>query len=127
MHIATLGDVMLDVIVDVPGGLRPDDDSEAAIMLAVGGQAANVATWVVHLGARATLIGPRGASSSSSLIAERLVAAGVQFAAVDVEATGTVVSIVSQGTRTMASDPGDLSWVDRVDQLPVEDADWLHI
>ena len=33
MHIATLGDVVLDVIVDVPGGLNLDDDAEASITL----------------------------------------------------------------------------------------------
>ena len=45
MHIATVGDVVLDVIVDVPGGLNPDDDAEASISLSAGGQAANVAAW----------------------------------------------------------------------------------
>ena len=60
MHIATVGDVVLDVIVDVPGGLNPDDDAEASITLSAGGQAANVAAWAAHLGAEATLIGPQG-------------------------------------------------------------------
>ena len=44
--VACLGDVMLDVIVEAPGGLVPYDDTPAEITFAAGGQAANVATWV---------------------------------------------------------------------------------
>ncbi len=128
MHITTLGDVMLDVIVDVPDGLRVDDDSEAHISLSPGGQAANVASWVVTLGARATLIGPRGTSAAADLVAERLATAGVAYAGVPVDDAGTVVSILASGTRTMASDAGDQTWLSRVDAsaLP-SDCDWLHI
>lgn len=128
MHVVTLGDVMLDVIVEVPAGLRPDDDSEATITLAAGGQAANVASWVAKLGASATLVGPRGRSSASTLITERLLAHGIEFAGIDVDDAGTVVSIVAPGTRTLASDPGDLSWLNRVDEARVAgEVDWLHV
>jgi ribokinase len=128
MHIVTLGDVMLDVIVDAPGGLRPDDDAEATITLSGGGQAANVAAWAVELGASATLIGPRSGSPSQALIDEHVRAAGVAYAGVPVDAGGTVVSIVAAGTRTMASDAGDQTWLTRVvpTDLP-SDADWLHL
>ena len=47
MHIATLGDVMLDVIVDAPDGLHDDDDVKAQIEVTSGGQAANVAAWAL--------------------------------------------------------------------------------
>ena len=128
MHITTLGDVMLDVIVEVPGGLVLDDDAEATITLTTGGQAANVAAWAVTLGAQATVIGPRGSFGAAGLIAARLEVAGIDFHGIDFGDTGTVVSIVEGPTRSMASDAGDQSWLTHVttDHLP-EELDWLHI
>ncbi len=129
MHIATVGDVMLDVVVDVPEGLRADDDTPATIELSGGGQAANVATWAVALGASATLIGPRGTSTVEALIAGRLTAAGVSYAGISTEGPGAVVvSILTAGTRTLATDAGDQSWLSRVTPalLPA-DVDWLHV
>lgn len=128
MRVMTLGDVVLDVIVDVPGGLNPDDDAEAAITLTAGGQAANVASWVAHLGAEAALIGPQGRSDAASLIAKRLASNGIRFIGIPVERDGVVVSLVTAGQRTLASDAGDQTWLGQVtaDHLPA-DLDWLHL
>jgi ribokinase len=128
MRIVTIGDVMLDVIVQTAEPLRLDDDTHASITLAPGGQAANVATWAVALGAEATVVGPRGQSAAASVIADRLAAAGVAFAGVDTGSVGTVVSIVARGTRTMASDAGAQSWLESVrpEHLP-DDATVLHV
>ncbi len=42
--------------------------------------------------------------------------------------TGAVVSLLSPGTRSMASDPGDLGWLDEVRSGPwLEGADWLFV
>jgi sugar/nucleoside kinase (ribokinase family) len=128
MHIVTLGDVMLDVVVNAPDGLREDDDTEARIGLYAGGQAANVATWAVALGAEATLVGPRAGGPAGDFVHDRLVAAGVRVHAVETEGTGTVVSILSGLTRTLASDAADQSWVGRLDDsLVPTPADWLHV
>lgn len=128
MHIVTLGDVMLDVVVNAPDGLRQDDDTEASIGLYAGGQAANVAAWSVDLGAEATLIGPRGRDSAASFVHERLSAAGVRINAVEAAATGTVVSLLSGRTRTLASDAGDQTWVEALDAaMAPTDVDWLHV
>jgi ribokinase len=128
MHIATLGDVMLDIIVDAPTGLRTDDDTEACIDIATGGQAANVAAWAVALGARATLIGPRGRGHSAAIVDEQLAAAGVAVMGVDVASTGKVVSILAGGARTLASDAGDQGWLDRLEAAHLPDeVDWLHV
>lgn len=128
MRIATLGDVILDVIVDVPDGLNLDDDAEASITLSAGGQAANVAAWAVHLGADATLIGPQGSSDAAHLIAKRLASKGIRFTGIPVDRDGTVVSLVSKGQRTLASDAGDQTWLSRAtpDLLPAR-LDWLHL
>src|SRR3954463_1398435 len=119
---------MLDVIVSPTEKLQLDDDVSAVIVLAPGGQAANVARWVVELGAAATVIGPRGDSTAARLVAERLDAAGVSFVGVEGGVVGTVVSIVGEDTRTMASDAGVRQWVDAVipGSLPT-DATALHV
>lgn len=128
MHIAALGDVMLDVVVNAAAGLREDDDTEATIGLYAGGQAANVAAWSVALGAEATLIGPRAGGPAGDLVHDRLVAAGVHIHAVETDATGTVVSILSGATRTLASDAADQTWVTRLDpSLAPVGPDWLHV
>src|SRR5262245_20080777 len=111
VHIVTLGDVVLDVIVDVPGGLNVDDDAEAAITLAAGGQAANVAAWAAHLDAEATLIGPEGSSDAAGLISHRITSRGIHFTGIPVERDGVVVSLVTSGQRTLASDAGDQTWL----------------
>lgn len=128
MHIVTVGDVALDVLVDAPFGLHEDDDTEARIVLAAGGQAANVAAWAVELGARATVVAPRANTVSADLVAEQLARTGVDLVEISVSSIATVVSLLAAGTRTLLSDAGDQSWVDRLDPsvLPT-DIDWLHV
>jgi ribokinase len=128
MHIATLGDVMLDIIVEAPDGLREDDDTEARIELSAGGQAANVAAWAVALGARATVVGPRGGTATAAFVSEQLSRVGVDLVEIAVPVTGKVVSILASGTRTLMSDAGDQSWVDRLEPaMLTEPPIWLHI
>jgi len=128
MQIATVGDVVLDVIVDVPGGLNLDDDAEASIVLAAGGQAANVAAWAVALGAAAAVIGPQAPSDAAQLITNRLTSNGIQHIGISVERGGVVVSLVSEGQRTLASDAGDQTWLASIgpDLLP-SPLTWLHL
>lgn len=128
MHIVTVGDLVLDVLVEAPLGLRRDDDTDARIELLPGGQAANVAAWAAALGARATLIGPEASGSVGSMLADSLTSQGVHFAAVPAARSGTVVSVIAGGERTLVSDGGDQGWVARLGPhlLPM-DVDWLHV
>jgi len=126
--VACLGDVMLDVIVETEGGLVRDDDSPARVTFAAGGQAANVATWVVALGGEARLFGPRSDTGPGHLVERALTDRGVDVRGDATGRAGAVVSLVSHGTRSMASDPGDLSWLDDVRYGPwLEGADWLFV
>lgn len=128
MLVCCLGEVMLDVLVETPRGLAVDDDVPAAIELRVGGQGANVAAWVVALGGRARLAGPRGAGGQGRMLADGLAAAGVQPHLVDTERAGTVVSVVADGRRTLASDPGSTDWLTTVRPGAwLAGADWLHV
>jgi ribokinase len=126
--VACVGDIMLDVIVDLPDGLVPDDDTPAHITFAAGGQAANVAGWVHEYGGSARLFGPRAAHGPGQFVDEALEAAGIEVHGPVTGRAGTVVSLVSKGARSLASDPGSSAWLEEVVPGPwLEGADWLFV
>ncbi len=107
MRIATIGDVLLDVIVRLDEPLAPGGDVRAATRAGAGGQAANVAAWAAELGAEARCIAKRGNDPAGELVARELAAHGVELAGPVAEgSTGIVVSIVETGDRALASDRG---------------------
>src|SRR5687768_356745 len=94
VRVACVGDIMLDVIVSTERALAPDDDTEASIAFAPGGQAANVAAWVVALGGSAVVFGPQGPGSGRLAVAA-LEDRGVTVVGPAVERSGAVVSLVT--------------------------------
>jgi sugar/nucleoside kinase (ribokinase family) len=123
VRIATLGDVMLDVIVRLDEPLAPGGDVRAATRAGAGGQAANVAAWAAALGAEARCIAKRGDDATGELLARELAARGVDLVGpVAAGSSGVVVSIVGgDGERALASDRGVAPSLD-----PTEiDAAWL--
>ena len=107
MRIATLGDVLLDVVVLLAEPLAPGGDVRASTRAGAGGQAANVAAWAAELGAEARCIAKRGDDAAGELLARELDARGVELVGpVGDGATGVVVSIVDGGDRSLASDRG---------------------
>jgi len=108
VQIATLGDVMLDVIVRLEQPLVRGDDVRARTRTGAGGQAANVAAWASSLGASARCIAKRGNDATGELVARELAGHGVELVGpVAAGATGVVVSVVGDdGDRSMASDRG---------------------
>ncbi len=106
MRITTLGDLLLDVIVQLDRPLVPDDDQEAVTRTGAGGQAANVAAWARELGASARFVGKRGDDTAGRLVADELLDRGVEVVGPTEGRTGVVVSLASAGDRTMASDRG---------------------
>ena len=129
--ICTIGDLILDVIVLPDGPLAPDADTPATIRLAPGGQAANVAAWASALGAPSRLICKRGTDRSSEVAAAELARHGVELCGPVVEGRGGVVVSVRDaiGQRTMASDRGVASLLDRTELDPswLESCDILHV
>jgi len=79
MRIATLGDVMLDVIVRLEQPLARGDDVRAQTTAVAGGQAANVAAWAASLGANARCIAKRGDDAAGELVTRELTARGIRF------------------------------------------------
>ena len=129
MLIATLGDVMLDVIARLEQPLARGDDVRAATTVGAGGQAANVAAWAASLGAQARCIAKCGDDDAGRLVARALTAHGVELVGPVVSgATGVVVSVVEEGERSMASDRGVASTLDPVELEPAWlECDVLHV
>jgi sugar/nucleoside kinase (ribokinase family) len=107
LRIATLGDLLLDVVVLLEEPLAPGGDVRASNRAGAGGQAANVAAWAADLGAEARCVAKLGDDPAGELVARELAAHGVELAGpVGAGATGVVVSIVRDGDRSLASDRG---------------------
>ena len=70
--ICVLGDAHLDVVVSARWPLAEETDTPARTAVGVGGQAANVAAWVVALGGQARLIAARGTDLGAGLVAGEL-------------------------------------------------------
>ena len=130
MRLATLGDVMLDVIVRLDEPLARGDDVRAQTRTLAGGQAANVAAWAASLGAGARCIAKRGGDASGELLAHELAARGIELVGPVADGpTGVVVSIVEDGERSMASDRGVAPTLtpEEVDPTWLDGCDVLHI
>lgn len=131
VRICTLGDLLMDVVVRPDGVARPGDDIRARIAVGVGGQAANVAAWAAHLGAKARLVAARGDDAVGDLMHAELTERAVEVRGpVIAGPTGTVVAMLdAEGERSMMSDRGvspeflpealDSSWFGGVDRLHI--------
>lgn len=130
-RICAFGDTVIDVIVELARPLAPDDDVPAQVVLAPGGQAANVAAWCAALGNAAAVITRLGADPGGRLLRTQLGGLGVTVLGPGDEGrTGTVVSLVGPGgRRTMASDRGQPAGLSP-DALRTEwfaGCSWLHL
>lgn len=129
--ICTLGDLLLDVIVRVEGPIAEDTDTYGRTRVGAGGQAANVAAWVVALGGRARFVGKRARDPAGRLLADELSRRGVELTGPEEErGTGTVVSLAgADGSRTMLTDRGvsaDLR-ADECEQAWLAGCERLHL
>lgn len=129
--ICTFGDAVVDVIVALTRPLVADDDVPASATLTAGGQAANVAAWVVEMGAEARVVTRLGDDAGGLFVRDALRSCGVDVRGPERPGrTGTVVSLVAgDGTRTMASDRGDALDLTGGDLDPAWFAGcaWLHL
>ena len=104
--ILVIGDVIEDVIVIPESEIRENTDTKSAIHKSMGGQAANVASWLSHLGTEATFVGCVGAPDVTKLEAE-LSSRGIQTALqTSSKPTGSLVVLVQGESRSMLTDRG---------------------
>ena len=129
--ICTLGDVLLDVIVALDGPIEEDTDTYGKTRVGTGGQAANVAAWIVALGGAARLVARRAADPVGELLTRELQRRGVEVCGPLAKgATGTVVSIAApDGRRSMLTDRGvSLGFEpDEFDPAWLDGCEWLHV
>jgi ribokinase len=131
MLVCCLGDLLLDVVVRLEQPLSLGADTTATTSVSPGGQAANVAAWIVELGGRARFIGRHGEDTTGDVARALLTERQVEIVGPRVsERNGTVVSLVEPGgDRTMCSDRGVAPGL-RADQIEldwVKGADHLHV
>jgi len=106
--ICVLGDANLDVVVCARDPVAWETDTPVRTSVGAGGQAANVAAWVVALGGRARLVAARATDPASALVAGELARRGVDLVGPVIEGrTGVVVSLSDGGgSRSMLTDRG---------------------
>jgi ribokinase len=126
-----LGDAHLDVVVCPDGPVAEETDTPARTWVGAGGQAANVAAWIVALGGQARLIAARGTDLAAQLVASDLHQRGVDLCGPVVEGpTGVVVSLSRGGvSRSMLTDRGvgPLLTAEALEEVWFEGCGLLHL
>lgn len=129
--ICVIGDLLLDVIVCPEGAITDGSETCARSILGPGGQAANVAAWVVSLGGSARLIAKRACDLGAQLLAQELGRRGIEVVGPAVDgATGVTVSIVDvEGGRTLLTDRGVAQTLAENELNPewFNRCDWIHV
>ncbi len=106
--IVVVGDLVTDVLVVTAGTLAVGSDTTGTVRFAGGGQAANTAAWLGHLGVTVTLVAAIGDDEAGRARVAELTRLGVR-SAVRVHqgaTTGSVLVLASAGERTMVADRG---------------------
>ena len=104
-----LGDVMLDVVVEVEAPFAHASDTPSVISTSPGGAGANQSVAMAHAGARVALVGAVGDDPFGDAAAVALRAAGVDVGLLvrGERPTGVVVALVERdGQRSMLTDRG---------------------
>ena len=127
--LASLGDLVEDVIVRLDGPVNVASDTHATISRRRGGSAANVVARAAALGHPARFLGRVGTDAIGTALIADLSADGVDASMVRRGgSTGTIVALVDHlGERSMLTDRGacldlddpDRSWLDGVSTLHV--------
>jgi sugar/nucleoside kinase (ribokinase family) len=129
--ICVLGDAHLDVVVRLSGPLAEETDTPATTSFGTGGQAANVAAWVVALGGQSRLIAARGTDLGAALVTAELARRGVDLVGPVIEGkTGVVVSLSDGGSkRSMLTDRGVGPQLSAGALRPewLDGCTWLHV
>jgi len=112
--LATLGDLVEDVVIRVDDPVNVASDTAATIVRRRGGSAANVAETAGRLGHETRFLGQVGGDAIGAALLSDLAASGVDTSFVRRDGrTGTIVVLVDpSGERTMLTDRGASSLLD---------------
>jgi len=127
--LATLGDLLEDVVVRVHDPVNVATDTDANITRRRGGSAANVAAVAVRSGHRARFLGQVGDDPIGAALIDDLAADGVDVSFVHRGGrTGTIAVLVdATGERTMLTDRGASTDLDRPEPAWLDGVTTLHV
>ena len=129
MMVATLGDLVDDIVVHLGGPVRLGSDTTSTIRRRRGVSAANVAVAVCSLGHQARFLGQVGDDAIGTVLVDELAAGGVDTAAVQRSGTtGSIVVLVDDaGERHMLTDRGASTLLSDVEAAWLSGAAVLHV
>ncbi|HEY2515170.1 MAG TPA: PfkB family carbohydrate kinase, partial [Polyangiaceae bacterium] len=135
LRIATLGDLVLDVIViGDPNAEKTARDAEGAVRITPGGGAANFAVAAARAGAEVAFFGRVGDDPAGRLLVAELARDGVTARVKTTSAgkTGHVLVLVASGAdgqNRMISDPGASAALapEDLDEAVLRGADLVHL
>lgn len=105
--ITCVGDLVEDIVVSAPAGIRTGTDSPARIERHRGGSAANVAVAVAIAGGASRYVGNVGTDLLGDQLLGQLTSHGVDLAVTRSGRTGSIVALVdASGERSFLTDRG---------------------
>ncbi len=127
--LATLGDLVEDVVVQVDDPVNVATDTNAHITRRRGGSAANVAAVAARSGHATRFIGQVGDDPIGAALIDDLAASGVDTSFVRRSGvTGTIAVLVdATGERTMLTDRGACTELDRPEPMWLDGVAALHV
>ena len=105
----TIGDLVEELVVEIPGGMRRGRLAEARTLRVRGGSAANVAAITCERGGAARFVGQVGADAMGGSLIEDLRQRGVDTQVSAHGVTGVTVNLLQDGYRTTLVDRGAAS------------------
>ena len=134
--LATLGDMVEDIVVHLGGPINEASDTLSQIVRRRGGSAANVIETAAVLGHRARFLGQVGADAIGAALIDELGASGADVSRVRRGGrSGTIIVLVDEhGERTMLTDRAacldlsdpDRTWLDDISTLHVPFYSFTH-
>ncbi len=111
----TIGDLVEELVVELPEGMRRGHVAEARTLRVRGGSAANVAAITCERGGEARFVGQVGADAMGDSLAADLRRRGVDVRISAHGVTGVTVNLLQQGYRTTLVDRAASSKLAAVD------------
>ena len=111
----TIGDLVEELVVELPDGMRRGHVAEARTLRVRGGSAANVAAITCERGGAARFVGQVGADAVGDSLLADLRQRGVDTRVISHGVTGVTVNLLQQGYRTTLVDRGASSTLAAVD------------
>lgn len=129
MMLATLGDLVEDIVVRHDGPINEASDTAAMITRRRGGSAANVASVAAELGSGSRFLGQVGTDAIGRALVGELADEGVDVTCVRTAGTtGTIVALVDHtGERSMLTDRRACLELDQPESAWLDDVTMLHV